>query len=44
MDVRFEVANSLIICGPSKSGKTTWVLKLIENSNVLFKNAASKIY
>ena len=44
MDIRFDLSNSLMICGPSKSGKTTWVLNLIKNRDVLFKDNINKIY
>ena len=44
MDVRFELGNSLIICGPSKAGKTSWVLKLIRHQDILFKEPINKIY
>ena len=33
-----------MICGPSKSGKTTWVINLIEHRDVLFKDKIQKIY
>lgn len=44
MDVRFELGNSVIVCGPSKAGKSSWVIKLIENKSVLFKEEIAKIY
>jgi len=44
MDVRFGLGNSLIICGPSKAGKTSWVLKLIKHQDILFKEPINKIY
>lgn len=44
MDIRFELGNSLMICGPSKSGKTSWVLKLIECRSLLFKDEINKLY
>ena len=44
MDIWFTLGNSLIICGRSNSGKTTWVKKLIEHRDVLFKEKIQKIY
>ena len=45
MDIRFELGNSLIICGPSKAGKTHWVLNLIRHRHLLFKGSPpSEIY
>ena len=44
MDVRFELANSLFVCGPSKAGKSHWVVKLIENRHLLFVQPPAKIY
>ena len=44
MDIQFTLGNSLMICGPSKSWKTTWVINLIEHQDVLFKDKIQKIY
>ena len=44
MDLRFELGNSMIICGPSKAGKTTWILNLITHRRELFQQPIGKIY
>jgi hypothetical protein len=44
MDIRFELGNTVMICGPSKAGKTMWVINLIRNRNLLFKELFNKIY
>lgn len=36
--------SSIIVCGPSQSGKTEWVYKFINNSNELFDRPLKKIY
>jgi hypothetical protein len=43
-DMRFVNSSSMIVSGPTQSGKTTFVLNMIENKNELFKSAISKIY
>ena len=47
MDVCFELGNSLMLCGPSKAGKSSWVVKLIKHRDTLFKegkDGINKIY
>ena len=36
MDIRFSFGNSMIVCGPSKAGKTVWVSRLLEHRKILF--------
>jgi len=35
-DIRFQVPCSICVSGPSQSGKSHWILRLIQNRNVLF--------
>ena len=43
-DLRFVNSSSMIVAGPTQSGKTTFVNNLIKNADVMFKNSISKIY
>ena len=43
MDTRFELGNSLMVSGPSKAGKTSWVVKLIKYRDELFKEGKENI-
>ena len=42
--IQFNVPSSHVICGPSFSGKSEFIYKLIRNSEVLFKKPFDKIY
>ena len=42
--IPLKSASNIIIAGPSQSGKTELVYKLINNSNDLFENPFSKVY
>ena len=44
MDVQFDLANSMIICGPCKAGKTSFVMKLLKHRHVVFQEPINKIY
>jgi hypothetical protein len=42
MDTRFKVPSSIILSGPSQSGKTTWTLKALEHIDDLFEEPKCK--
>ena len=45
MDIRFSFGNSMIVCGPSKAGKTVWVSRLLEHRKILFsEEVTGKIF
>lgn len=44
IDLRLENDSSMIVCGPSKGGKTTFVIKLLQRKNVLFKHPINHVY
>jgi len=45
MDIRFSFGNSMIVCGPSKAGKTVWVSRLLEHRKILFtEEVAGKFF
>lgn len=41
--VKFQTPVSMIVAGPSQSGKTTWVINLIKNRDLLFTEKIHKI-
>ena len=43
-DARIQTPTSMIVCGPSQSGKTYFTLELLENINTLFYPVPQKIY
>lgn len=44
VDARLFNGSSLIVSGPTMSGKTTFVNNLLENKDLIFKNTISKVY
>lgn len=44
MDLRFKTPFSMIVASPSNSGKSTWVGKLLESSDVLFSDPPKRTY
>lgn len=44
MDVRFKNDSVFMVAGPSSSGKTVFVQKLLQHSNTLFKNKINNIH
>ena len=43
-DLRLFNSSSLIVSGPTQSGKTTFILNMLEHANEMFQNPISKIY
>ena len=43
-EIKFKIPSTLLISGPSSSGKTTFLLKLIEESKYLFNPNPSNIF
>ena len=44
MDPRFKCPCSIIIAGPSQSGKTTFTTKLLQNKTIFNKNIKKIVY
>lgn len=43
-DMRFVNGSSMIVAGPTQSGKSTLVGNMLKNADTLFRNPVSKIY
>ena len=43
-DLRLQTPASICISGPSQSGKSHWITKLIKNRNVLFTHEFNQLY
>lgn len=41
--LQFETPSSLLVCGPSNSGKTSFVERLLENASLMFKTPPKSI-
>ena len=44
IDFRLENDSSLIVCGPSKGGKTTFVVELLRRRNSIFQHPINQVY
>ena len=44
MDFTLKSASSMLVCGPTQSGKSTFVHNLLANKNIMFDTEPSKIY
>ena len=44
MDLTLKSASSMLVCGPTQSGKSTFVHNLLANKNVMFDCEPNKIY
>ena len=43
-DLKFQIPSSICVSGPSQSGKSQWIVKLIENRNLLFPTEFAELY
>jgi len=43
-DLKFEIPCSICVSGPSQSGKSSWILKLIKNRHKLFSGNFQELY
>jgi len=41
--LQFETPTTIMVCGPTNSGKTTFVKRLLEHASVMFKEAPTYI-
>jgi len=41
--LQLETPTTIMVCGPTNSGKTTFVKRLLENASVMFKEAPTYI-
>lgn len=41
--LQFESPTAIMVCGPSNSGKTTFIKRLLENASTMFKKTPSRI-
>jgi len=40
--LQFETPTTIMVCGPTNSGKTTFVKRLLEHASVMFKEGSVK--
>ena len=42
--LKLETPHTALVCGPSSSGKTTFIYKVMKNAAGIFKNPPKKIF